>query len=864
MKGMKDTPLNRQYAAVKKQYPDSIIFFRVGDFYEVFYDDARVVSRELNLVLTSRQEGQPMAGVPYHAVERYLKKLVGKGYKVAVCEQLEDPRTAKGIVKRDVVKVITPGTWVDEEQDNYLGAFFIEGGEIGYAYVDIALGEVSAGRVADVRELSNVFQKISPAEMIIPEGDIAAREIIKNDFKDVFVTTYPGWEYDPEIAINRIKRYFNVVSLVPYGIHDHISVIAAASILLKHVEETQKGIMNNISRIENESEEKYVGIDAKTWRNLEIFSTLYGEGPDTSLFATLNATQTKMGERNLKKWLRKPLREPEEMEKRWEAVDFLTTHRRSRERLNVYLSEIPDFEKALGKISYNRGRPRDLLQIKGGLKNLGEVKEELYETGVALLEETASRMDPLFGVYDLIHKSINEDLSASVQNLSLIKKGFDPRIDELKDLKNHSKKILLEIQEKEKEETGIPTLKVKYNKVFGYFIEISKSYTDRVPARYERRQTLTGSERYMVPELKELEEKILSADEEIIRLEQEAFNRVRDEVLRFTKEILEDARAVGEVDTLCAFAVKSLEQEYNRPLLSEEDKLEITDGRHPVVETVLKEEPFVPNDLFMDGEKRIFLVTGPNMAGKSTYLRQNALIILMAQIGCFVPARSMLFSPVDKIFSRVGASDNLAGGESTFMVEMLETSHIIHNATRESFIILDEIGRGTSTYDGLSLAWAITEYLHSKIAARTLFATHYHELTELPDLYKEIHNLNIQVKEWNDKVVFLRKIEEGRADKSYGIQVARLAGLPDSVIDRAREILFNLESDSYKEGIPSLVYDKEQKFTGTPQGDLFSRSFHERVVNRIRYLDLNTLSPLELMFEIKKIKKEIDEEDSRA
>jgi len=492
------------------------------------------------------------------------------------------------------------------------------------------------------------------------------------------------------------------------------------------------------------------------------------------------------------------------------------------------------------------------------------MKEELYATGVALLEETASRMDPLFGLFDLIEKSINDDLSASTQNMNLIKKGFEPEIDELKKLKSRSKSILLEIQEKEKASTGIPTLKVKYNKVFGYFIEVSKSYTGKVPASYERRQTLTGSERYIIPELKELEEKILSADEEIIRLEQEVFNRVRDEVLRFTGEILEDARAVGEVDTLYSFAVISLEHGYTRPRVSEDDKLEIEDGRHPVVERFLKEEPFVPNDLFMDSQKRIFLVTGPNMAGKSTYLRQNALIILMAQIGSFVPAGSMLFSPVDKIFSRVGASDNLAGGESTFMVEMLETSHIIHNATRESFIILDEIGRGTSTYDGLSLAWAITEYLHKAVSARTLFATHYHELTELPDLYNEIHNLNIQVKEWNDKIVFLRKIEEGRADKSYGIQVARLAGLPDSVIDRAREILFNLESDSYKEGVPSLVYDKEQTTGGHVQGDLFSRSFHERIVNRLRTLDLNTLSPIELMFEIKKIKKEIDEDDSRS
>jgi len=862
MKGMKDTPLNRQYAAAKSQYPDALIFFRVGDFYELFYDDAKTVSRELNLVLTSRQEGQPMAGVPYHSVERYLKKLVEKGYKIAICEQLEDPKTAKGIVKRDVVKVITPGTWVDEEKDTYLAAFYCDKEEIGYAYVDIALGKVCAGQVSDTAGLLNVFKKIEPSEIIIPEGDSAALGIIKTHFRNAFVTTYPIWEYDPEIAINRIKRYFNVVSLVPFGIHHSLSVIAASSILLKHIEATQKGVMTNISKIENEQEEKFVGIDAKTWRNLEIFSPLQ-EGPDTSLFFVLKATETKMGERNLKKWFRRPLRDPAEMERRWVAVDYLINHRRQRESLGKLLADIPDFEKALGKISYNRGRARDLLQIKSGLCHLGQIKEQLYESDIALLEEIASHIDPLFALYDLLEKSINEDLTASPQNLNLIKKGYDERIDGLKGLKSHSKKILLNIQEKEKERTGIPTLKVKYNKVFGYFIEVSKGYTDKVPDTYERRQTLTGSERYIIPELKEWEEKILCADEEIAALEQEAFDRIREEVLRFTAELLENAGAVGETDTLYSFAVKSLERGYTRPRVTDTDLLEITGGRHPVVETVLKEEPFVPNELFMDEEKRIYLVTGPNMAGKSTYLRQNALLLLMAQMGCFVPAESMRFSPVDKIFSRVGASDNLAGGESTFMVEMLETSHILRNATEKSFIILDEIGRGTSTYDGLSLAWAITEYIHKHIYARTLFATHYHELTELPDLYPQIHNLNIQVKEWNDRVVFLRKIEEGRADKSYGIQVARLAGIPDSVIDRAREILFNLESESYKEGVPSLVYDKERATGVNIQGDLFSRSFHERIVNQLRYLDLNTLSPVELMFEVKKIKKEIDEADTR-
>ncbi len=861
MSGIKDTPLNRQYKKIKGQYPDCIVFFRVGDFYEVFYDDAELVSKALNIVLTSRQEGQPMAGVPHHAVDKYLKTLVKMGYKVAVCEQVEDPRTAKGIVKRDVVKVVTPGTFVEENRDNYLAALFSDNGSWGYAHVDISLGEITTGKAHDLQELAAKLSKVDVRELIIPEAHTAADKFCSETFPGVFVTKYPPWEYDLEISVKRVKDYFEVVSLVPFGIHNDPDIIAAVSILLKHVMDTQKGVMKNISVIENESQQDYMEIDAKTWRNLEIFRNSSDLTGDNTLFSLMDKNRTRMGARNLKKWLRRPLMEGERIIRRWDAVEHLIKNRRLREKLAAVLETIPDFEKSMGKISYSKGRPRDLIQIKKGLEHMDVLKELAGETGVALFEEIASMIDPLRDIFELLDKGISEEPGAGNNGFGYIKDGYDSRTDELRHLKKDSRVLLAEIQEREKERTGISSLKVKYNKVFGYFIEISKSYIDKVPQDYVRRQTLTNAERYIIDELKELEEKILNADSQLAAREWEVFSEIKEDVVSRTIEILKDARAVAQIDTLTAFAENAGQGDYCRPDLCGGGVLEVREGRHPVIETLLGAEPFIPNDLVMDsGDKLMYLVTGPNMAGKSTYLRQNALLLLMAQAGSYVPAEKMSFDPVDRIFSRVGASDNLAAGESTFMVEMLETAYIIHNATPGSFIILDEIGRGTSTYDGLSLAWSISEHIISHVGAKTLFATHYHELTELTDVYSNIHNLNITVKEWNDRVIFLRKIEEGRADKSYGIQVARLAGLPASVIERSKEILFNLETESYHNGVPAIVDGREG--ASPRQVDLFSDSIEEKIINEIRYIDLNVLSPLEVLDEVRKMKARIEEHDS--
>ncbi len=863
MSGIKDTPLNRQYIDIKQRYPDCIVLFRVGDFYEVFYEDAVTVSRALDIVLTSRQEGQPMAGVPYHAVDRYLKSLVMQGYKVAICEQMEDPRTVKGIVKRDVIKVVTPGTYVEDDKDNYLASVVMEEGRFSYAYADISLGAVMTGMADSESELLACLEKVDISEIIIPEADKASENLIDRQFRGVFVTRYPIWEYDISLSIQRIKDYFGVISLVPFGIHNDSLAIQAVSIILKHVLETQKGVMSNISSIENESEKSYVGIDAKTWQNLEIFPPNSGDGVEKTLYGILDANLTKMGARNLKKWMRYPLKDGAEISKRWEALDYFKGNRRLRDKLGKLFSDIPDFERSMGRISYSKGRPRDLVQVKKGLAHAEEIKEILYDTGVELLGGYASCISPLRELCDLLERSVPEEPGAGNGGMGLIKDNFNDEVDSLRNLKKDSRSLLMEIQEHEKEATGIPSLKVKYNKVFGYFIEVSKSYSGSVPERYDRRQTLTNAERYMIPELKELEEKILNADSELIALEARLFEEVKEQVVDKTREILVNAEVFAETDTLRSFAEISVLRNYVRPGLLPGGALEIIEGRHPVLEVLLGSEPFVPNDLEMDiVDRSMYLVTGPNMAGKSTYLRQNALILLMAQIGCFVPADRMAFTPVDRIFSRVGASDNIAAGESTFMVEMLETSYIVHNATRESFIILDEIGRGTSTYDGLSIAWAISEHVHSRIGAKTLFATHYHELTELTDVYPAIHNLNISVKEWNDSVIFLRKIEEGRADKSYGIQVARLAGLPESVIERAKEILFNLESESYRNGVPSIIYNGSEPLPR--QVDLFSDSFEQKVLNDLRYMDLNSLTPIDLMMEVKKIKKRIEEHDKET
>ena len=865
MKNIKDTPLNRQYKEIKAQYNDAIVFFRVGDFYEVFYDDAELVSKELNIVLTSRQEGQPMAGVPHHSLDRYLNTLVKNGYKVAICDQIEDPKKAKGIVKRDVVKVVTPGTLIDDYEDCFLFSIVEDKGKYYYSYVDISIGEIYTGVAENTDSLLAILRKNDLKEVIISEDAQFLRNFLEENFPKIYFSYMPPWEYDKSLAEERIKNYFNVVSLVPFNIHKEPMKIVAIGVLLKYIEDTQKGKLKNICRLESESDRKYLFIDAKTWKNLEIFSNMQNNTEENTLVSVLNQNYTGMGIRTLKSWLKKPLLDEDELILRYDSVEYFLKNGKIRDELRDILKNTPDFEKSLGKISYEKGKPKDLIQIKKGLFESAKIQNLFAFCDDSYLESLIAEIEPLDEIYELLERSLVEDSLSSIGSGKLFKSGYNEKYDKLRELKENSRSVLVEIQEREKKKTGIPTLKVKYNKVFGYFIEISKTHRDKVPDYYERKQTLVNAERYITEELKELEYKILSADEELSLLEEELFAEIKSFVLDNAEKILKNAEIIGKIDTLLSFASVALEYDYCRPEIVSEPLLQVIDGRHPVIERLLKNDEFVPNDLFMTkGERDFLLITGPNMAGKSTYLRQNALMILMAQIGAFVPATKMRFSLVDKIFSRVGASDNLSAGESTFMTEMLETAYILRNATEKSFVILDEIGRGTSTYDGLSLAWAISEHIYKNIGAKTIFATHYHELTELEDIYDGIKNLNILIREWNDKIIFLRKIEDGKADKSYGIQVARLAGLPDMVIERAKEILLNLEIESYKDGKPTIVGDEKTEKNRSATFDLFSNSFEEKIVNRIRYLDLDRMTPVALMYEIDRLKKEIDEHDKKA
>ncbi|TYB31900.1 MAG: DNA mismatch repair protein MutS [Candidatus Mcinerneyibacterium aminivorans] len=863
-KKSKQTPLTRQYNKIKKEYSNSILFFQVGDFYEVFYDDAKTVSDELDIALTSRKKGQPMAGVPLHSVQRYLRKLVEKGYRVAICNQVEEPQQGKKIVKREVVKVVTPGTYIGDEEETMLLTLFFDGDSFYYSYVDISIGDIYAGECTTKTKLLSVLEKLEIKEIVCPENDGIINKFLNKYYPDLFVSRYPDWDFDWEISKKRIKNYFNVVSLVPYGIDDNKSKIISVGILLKHIENTQKGKLHNICNIENEEKKEYLSIDAKTWRNLEIFKNIQNGTEKNTLYEVLNENITPMGRRTLRRWMRKPLMEKQKLQKRWKAVDYFVKNREKRETLMELLVDIPDFERAIGRISYTKGKPRDLLQIKEGLCNMQKFKDLLNDSNISILEQMSSNIKVLNELYELLDSGLKVDGASVLGKGNLIKDGFDDEVDRLRKLKNESKDVLLEIEKEEKEKTGIETLKVKYNKVFGYFIEVTKSNIDKVPDRYQRKQTLKNAERYFTDDLKEIEVKILSADEKIKNLENELFFEIKDEIISNNSDILQNAKIIGKLDNLINFANISLENGYVKPEIVDNKTINIEDGRHPVIETLDFEEPFIPNDLGMDPENKrsFFIITGPNMAGKSTYLRQNALILLMAQIGSFVPAKKMEFGIVDKIFSRVGASDNLAQGESTFMVEMLEASYILHNATDKSFIVLDEIGRGTSTFDGLSLAWAISEYIYKNIKAKTLFATHYHELTELEDLYEGIKNLNILIKEWDNDIIFLRKIEEGRSDKSYGVHVARLAGLPENVINRAKDILFNLEEESYTDGVPTLAYD--DKVSEKRSNSLFDSGFKENIINRLKFMDLNSLTPVELMYEVEKIKEEIEKNDKET
>lgn len=794
------------YLETKKEYPDCVLFYRLGDFYEMFFDDAKTVSKELELTLTGKEcgleERAPMCGIPYHAADTYLNRLVQKGYKVAIAEQMEDPRQVKGLVKREVIRVVTPGTItstqaLDETKNNYLMGVVYIGETFGIASADISTGDFLVTEVESERELIDEINKFSPSEIICNEAFYVSGvdiEEIKNRYHTV-ISSLDNHFFSDESCRKILREHFKVGALDGLGLSDYDNGVIAAGAVMEYMYETQKSTLSHITTITPYSTGQYMMIDTSTRRNLELVETLREKQKRGSLLWVLDKTKTAMGARLLRTCIEQPLIHKSEILKRQNAVEELNMNFISREELCEYLNPIYDLERLVGRISYKTANPRDLLAFKNSLEMLPHIKNLLQEFTSGLLKELWEELDPLEDVKSLIDRAIVDDPPLLVREGGIIKEGFHEEADKLKHAKTEGKGWLADLESKEKEKTGIKGLKVKFNKVFGYYFEVTNSFKDLVPDYFIRKQTLTNAERYTTNELKELEEVILGAEDKLFALEYDLFCKVRDKVAEEVLRIQKTARAIASIDVLTSLSSVATRNNYIKPKINEKGTIDIKNGRHPVVEKMMRDDLFVANDTCLDnGKNRLSIITGPNMAGKSTYMRQTALIVLMAQIGSFVPADEANIGICDRIFTRVGASDDLASGQSTFMVEMTEVANILRNATKNSLIVLDEIGRGTSTFDGLSIAWAVVEHISNPkiMGAKTLFATHYHELTELEGTMSGVNNYCIAVKEQGDDIVFLRKIIKGGADKSYGVQVAKLAGVPDTVITRAKELLAEL------------------------------------------------------------------------
>lgn len=803
----KETPMMQQYNKIKEAHPDTILFFRLGDFYETFAEDAKNTARELEIALTARA-GVPMAGMPYHAADTYIARLVEKGYKVAVCEQMEDPKLAKGLVKREVVRIITPGTVIDqqmldEKKNNYLISLATEQTGFGMAIIDVSTGvfNVTAfnGETA-IDDLKNEIARLHPKECIL--NSILADQPILQHFlsEQLKIIAYPyedrAFEY--KNAYNKLLEHFNVASLEGFGCQEITGGIKAAGALISYLEETQKVNLMHINRLTTYDTRKYMVLDAATHRNLELIQTLREGNKRGSLLWVLDKTVTAMGGRMLRQWVEQPLVEKKVIEQRLDVVDELVNDLFFRSDLRESLNEIYDLERLVSKIVYGTVNAKDMIALKTSLLKIPLVKELLNNAHSEMLIDLNKNLCSLNRLTDLLNDAIEDNPPFSLREGGIIKNGYHPEVDKLREARSKGKTWIASLETKEKERSGIRSLKVGFNKVFGYYIEVTKANLHLVPDDYQRKQTLANGERFITPQLKEYESLILGAEEKVIELEYQLFQKIRGTIIQFIESIQHDARIIAQLDTLTTFAEVAVEENYCKPVITDEDAIHIKEGRHPIVEKVLHGDSFVPNDVYLDeNENRFLIITGPNMAGKSTYMRQVALIVLMAQIGSFVPALQAEIGIVDRIFTRVGASDDLVSGQSTFMVEMNEVSNILNHATSKSLIILDEIGRGTSTFDGLSIAWAVVEYINNPdiIGAKTLFATHYHELTVLEDHSPSIKNYSVAIKEKGEDIIFLRKIISGGADRSYGIQVARLAGLPKPVIERAKTILNHLESD---------------------------------------------------------------------
>lgn len=863
------SPMMVHYCQTKCAYKDSILFYRLGDFYEMFFEDAKIVSRELELTLTGKDcglsERAPMCGIPYHAAETYINRLIDKGYKVAICEQVEDPKTAKGIVKREVTRVVTPGTnlnmqELDEGKNNYLMAIVCVGDHFGVSTADITTGDCYVTEIDEERKLWDEINKFLPAEIICNDAFLVSGVDV-DDLRNrlhISVFALESWYFGDDLCKQTLLEHFKISSLEGLGLADYDSGVIAAGSLFRYLLDTQKNTMEHMNKIIPYTTDRYMVIDSSSRRNLELVETLREKQKRGSLLWVLDKTKTAMGARMLRSFVEQPLIDADAINERLDAVTELNMQAMLREEIREYLNPVYDLERLVSRISYRSANPRDLLAFKMSLEMIPHIKNLLANFTSPLLVRINEQMDGLEDLYRLLEASITEDPPLAVKEGGIIREGYNEQVDTYRNSKTQGKSWLAQLEAEEKEKTGIRNLKIKYNKVFGYYLEVTNSFKDLVPEYYTRKQTLTNAERYITPKLKELEDMILGAEDKLFALEYDLFCQVREELAAQIPRIQETAKAIAQLDVYASLSVVAQRNNYVRPTVNTKGVIDIKNGRHPVVEKMINNDMFIANDTYLDnGSKRVSVITGPNMAGKSTYMRQTALIVLMAQIGSFVPAEKAKIGVVDRIFTRVGASDDLASGQSTFMVEMTEVANILRNATAKSLLILDEIGRGTNTFDGLSIAWAVIEHISNTklLGAKTLFATHYHELTELEGKIPGVNNYCIAVKERGDDIVFLRKIVKGGADKSYGIQVAKLAGVPDSVLDRAKELVDelvhtditstfkDLAENSRKTKPKAVHYDE----VDLEQISLFDTVQDQDIIEELKNLDITMLTPMDAM-----------------
>nr|WP_308742707.1 DNA mismatch repair protein MutS [uncultured Anaerocolumna sp.] len=897
------TPMMQQYMEIKSQYKDCILFYRLGDFYEMFFEDAQICSKELEITLTGKncglEERAPMCGIPYHAVDGYLSKLISRGYHVAICEQVEDPKAAKGIVRREVIRIVTPGTNInpqalDESKNNYLMGIVHTTNAYGISTVDVTTGDFYVTEVDSDRKLLDEITKFNPSEIICNNTFLVSGVDI-DDLKSrlqISISNLESWYFDDEGCVKSLKEHFNISSLDGLGLGDYSIGVIASGAVLQYLYETQKNSLTHLTKITPYVTSKYMLLDSSTRRNLELTETLREKQKRGSLLWVLDKTKTAMGARLLRNYLEQPLIDKKEINIRLDAIAELNDSVITREEIREYLNPIYDLERLMGRISYKSAGPRDLIAFKSSLSMLPHIKVLLNTAVSDLLKNIYNNLDALEDLYHLIETSIVEEPPITVREGGIIKDGFHEEVDKLRKAKTEGKTWLAQLESREKEKTGIKNLKIKFNKVFGYYLEVTNSYQNLVPENWIRKQTLTNAERYTTSELKELEDVILGAEDKLFSLEYDLFCEVREKIAAEVSRIQQTAKAVAKLDVFTSLALVAERNNFTRPAINEEGVIDIKDGRHPVVEKMISNDMFVANDTYLDNkEKRISIITGPNMAGKSTYMRQTALIVLMAQVGSFVPASYANIGIADRIFTRVGASDDLASGQSTFMVEMTEVANILRNATKNSLLILDEIGRGTSTFDGLSIAWAVVEHISNPklLGAKTLFATHYHELTELEGKLDSVNNYCIAVKEQGEDIVFLRKIVKGGADKSYGIQVAKLAGVPENVLKRASEIVEELSqnditekaraiADSHIQGKPDVTSDKDsvaeteletgfnhkgkKKHTDIPnQMSFFDFNDvlnpYEDIIKELKTINLNSMTPMDAMNKIYELQQKV-------